>query len=81
MLSTHTVRSAEISADGERHSPVQFRICSSHSGFYIGTYCDGRGPLSRESEYYKRRCDIERDLRNHTLRWRRESWPCQGTRS
>jgi hypothetical protein len=71
VLSMHTARSAEICVDGERHSPVEFRICSSCSGFYVGTYCDGRGPLSRESEYYKRRRDIERDLRNHTVRWRR----------
>lgn len=71
MLSKHSTRPREFPLDGgECGSPLEFRVCPSFAGFYIGTYCDGRGPLSRESEYYPRRRDAERDLRNHTVRWR-----------
>lgn len=70
MLSMHTARSGDLSLCDLHSSPLEFRICSSRHGFYVGTYCDGRGPLSRESEYYVRRHDAERDLRNHTVRWR-----------
>lgn len=69
MLYEHDDQTSEVPRDGEC-SALEFRVCSSFAGFYIGTYCDGRGPLSRESEYYKRRRDAECDLRNHTVRWR-----------
>ena len=69
MPAKHAQQTDEIRVDGD--SPVEFRICPSRTGFYVGTYCDGRGPLSRESEHYANRRDVERDLRNQTVRWRR----------
>lgn len=71
MLSKETIRSGPPSECGECDTPIEFRVCSSFAGYYIGTYCDDCGPLSRESEYYTRRRDAERDLRDQTVRWRR----------
>lgn len=49
---------------------VTFRVCSSAGGFYLGTFCSGQGPFSRESEYYRSSDRLRRDLRQHTVRWR-----------
>jgi len=37
-------------------------VLSSAAGYYIGTRCDC-GPYSRESDYYKKFGDAERDLK------------------
>lgn len=38
------------------------KVMSSNAGYYIGTSCDC-GPNSRESGYYKKFGDAERDLK------------------
>lgn len=50
--------------------PVTFRVCSSPDGYYLGTFCSGQGPFSRESEYYSSSRRLRGDLRQQTVRWR-----------
>lgn len=38
------------------------KVMSSAAGYYIGTSCDC-GPYSRESGYYKKFADAEKDLK------------------
>lgn len=70
MLSKKSVRSGAAATVGDGDGPLQFRVCPSRAGYYIGTYCGDCGPLTRESVYYARRRDAELDLRNQTVRWR-----------
>jgi len=65
-----SVRSGAAAIVSDCDGPLQFRVCPSHAGYYIGTYYRDCGPFSRESEYYARRRDAERDLRNQSVRWR-----------
>jgi hypothetical protein len=70
MLPEESVRSGAIDDCGESDGPLEFRVCSSPAGYYIGTYRGDRGPYSRESVYYTSKQDVQRDLRNQTVRWR-----------
>lgn len=41
-------------------------VCKSHAGFYIGTWSDADGPISRESVYYPTREEAAAALSTNT---------------
>jgi len=47
---------------GER---PKLQVCHSQAGYYIGYKCSC-SPFSRESGYYKKREDAEKELKNHS---------------
>ena len=69
LLPKESVRSKAIDDCDECSGPLEFRICSSLAGYYVGIFCGDRGPYTRESEYYRSKQDLERDLRSNTVRW------------
>ena len=47
------------------------RILSSNAGYYIGTFSETHGPISRESQYFDKRIDAEEAFRKGTWTQRR----------
>ena len=43
---------------------LPIRVLSSRAGYYIGTFSDNYGVISRESQYFDKRIDAEKALRN-----------------
>ena len=52
MLKGETISSGAPSVCPECSRVLEFKVCSSFAGYYIGTECDC-GPYSRETGYYR----------------------------
>lgn len=50
---------------------LPIRVLSSRAGYYIGTFSDNHGVISRESQYFDKRIDAEKALRKGTWTQRR----------
>ena len=45
---------------------LPIRVLSSRAGYYIGTFSETHGPVSRESQYFDKQIDAEKALRNQS---------------
>ena len=43
---------------------LPIRVLSSNAGYYVGTFSETHGPVSRESQYFDKRIDAEEAFRN-----------------
>lgn len=59
----------QLAAKAGHELPV--RVLSSNRGYYIGTFSETLGPVSRESQYFDKRIDAENALRNQNWTQRR----------
>ena len=59
----------QLAAKAGHELPV--RVLSSNRGYYIGTFSETSGPVSRESQYFDKRIDAENALRNQNWIQRR----------
>jgi len=41
---------------------LELSVCSSAAGYYLGYWCDGCGPYSRETGYFRTREQAEKEL-------------------
>lgn len=45
---------------------LPIRVLSSRAGYYIGTFSETHGVISRESQYFDKQIDAEKALRNQS---------------
>ena len=55
MMPRETVLSEAAPNCPECHRHLDFQVCQSAAGYYIGTWCSTCGPCSRETDYYPTR--------------------------
>jgi len=67
MIPGETIVTGALNTCPDCHEILKPRVLHSDAGYYIGTQCKC-GPYSRESDYYRKREDAERDLKN--LEWK-----------
>ena len=61
MLKGETISSGAPNKCPDCLEVLEFKVCSSFAGYYIGTECNC-GPYSRETEYYKTYAEAVRVL-------------------
>lgn len=61
MLPGETILSGAPDVCPDCDTQLEFDVYMSAAGYYIGTWCDC-GPYSRESGYFSKREDAEREL-------------------
>lgn len=69
MLPGETIRSGAKPECPECGKKLEFKVCWSAAGCYVGTSCCC-GPYTRESHYYGSAYECEYALRSGTVNWR-----------
>lgn len=69
MLPGETIRSGASPVCEDCGLKLEFQVCRSNAGFYVGTWCEC-GPYSRESGYYRTREECQKALDTGNLSWR-----------